>query len=340
MYRGEGVVAHETFERQANASVEETRVALERAQRALSRHPSRTRYENARGVTAENELKYAWDDQTGHRFKVVREDGRSIFFAILSALYLIGALGFLIWFTADTWFQSDRVLGVLHLDPSGDFARTDSYNIVIAAGIAGAFGGALDSVRGLIVWHSERRAYGWRFFWKDVAWPWVGGVLAVLVYFTVRSGAGVVSGDFKLDGSGGVPVMSASALGALAGFNSRQVFRWLDARASSLFSTDSLAHQETHADGLPTGTDAPPSGPADAAPAAVALPEAAVAPPPSRGAQPPGAAEPSTPVQGPPTHPAKPSWHGIAQTAWDLVAITAILVLFWRTRPTSSSNRR
>jgi hypothetical protein len=76
--------------------------------------------------------------------------------------------------------------------------------------------------------------------------PLSGAVLAVIVYAIVRSGAGVLSGDFTLDGQTlFVAIMSASAIGFAAGFNSLQVYRWIDDVANRQFSTKSRTTGET-----------------------------------------------------------------------------------------------
>ena len=101
--------------------------------------------------------------------------------------------------------------------------------------IAGALGGAVDGIRSIIAWHSERKAYGARYIWKDLSLPPIGAAVGLIAYLTLRSGVGVVNGDFSLQQQGASPAVAAFAVAALAGFSSFQVFRWLDAEANKLF---------------------------------------------------------------------------------------------------------
>ncbi len=104
----------------------------------------------------------------------------------------------------------------------------------------------MDAIRSLTRWHSEVNAYSARFLLRDIAMPLSGAVLAVIVYAIVRSGAGVLSGDFSLDGQTlFVAIMSSSAIGFAAGFNSLQVYRWIDDVANRRFSTKSKSDERS-----------------------------------------------------------------------------------------------
>jgi PASTA domain len=188
---------------------------------------------------AENEVEYAFDEQTGKYFKIKREELPGIIMACMSAIYLITSLAFLLWLLFDTWTGRNLLPVSLGYDPktlaSGSF-RTPAF-----VAIGGAMGGAVDGIRSIILWHSEREAYGPRFIWKDLSLPFTGATLGLLAYVTVKTGAGVFTGDFSLDQKGASPVMAAFAIAALAGFSSHQVFRWLDAQANKLFRVVGVA---------------------------------------------------------------------------------------------------
>jgi hypothetical protein len=182
----------------------------------------------------ENRLKTAHDDQTDKVFVIKPETRWATFVASISALYLIAALAFLLWLLFDTWSGRNQLL--YRFGYGKDLFARESFRLMAFVAIAGALGATVDGIRSIISWHSEREAYGPRFIWKDLSLPFVGAALGLIVYVTVRGGVGVFSGGFSLDQTGSMPKVSAFAVSALAGFSCWQVFRWLDAKANSLFS--------------------------------------------------------------------------------------------------------
>jgi hypothetical protein len=177
---------------------------------------------------------FAIDEQTDQSFEIVREDGFATAMASVSGAYSTAAILVLFWLLVDTWTRRNLVLGSLGFDAAA-LGKSTTFRLMAYVAIGGALGGAVDSLRELIAWHAEREAYGPRFIWRDVTLPLVGAALGLLVYVTVRSGAGVFDGDFSLTPKGGSAALSAFALAGLAGFSARQVFRWLDAQANRLF---------------------------------------------------------------------------------------------------------
>jgi hypothetical protein len=178
--------------------------------------------------------KYVVDEQTGISFKVVKESRLSATVAALSAAYLSAAMLFLLWLLLDTWTGRNLILGALGY---GKALGTPTFRLMAFVAIGGALGAAVDGMRSLVFWHSERGAYSSRFIWRDLSLPLVGATVGLMTYVAVRGGAGVLNGDFTLDQKGGSPAISAFSVAALAGFSARQVFRWLDAQANRLFST-------------------------------------------------------------------------------------------------------
>jgi hypothetical protein len=154
--------------------------------------------------------------------------------AWLSAIYLISALVFLLWLLFDTWSGRNWLLVRWGYDNTR--LGSGSFRLMAYVAIGGALGGAVDGIRSIIVWHSERKAYGPRFIWKDLSLPPIGAAVGLIAYLTLRSGVGVVNGDFSLEHQGASPAVAAFAVAALAGFSSFQVFRWLDDGANKLFS--------------------------------------------------------------------------------------------------------
>lgn len=181
----------------------------------------------------ENEVKFAYDEQTGKLFRLKREDKFAAKIAGVSATYLILMLGFLLWLLFDTWAGRNQLLVYWGYDPK--LLSSDTFRLLALVAIGGAIGGAVDGIRSIVAWHSEREAYGPRFIWKDLSLPLTGAAVGLLVYITVRGGAGAFSGDFSLSGGGGAPELAAFSVASLSGFSSQQVYRWFDAQANKLF---------------------------------------------------------------------------------------------------------
>jgi len=176
----------------------------------------------------------ATDDQTGQPYVLNPENWFAIVVAGVSAIYLICALVFLLWLLFDTWSGRNTLLVRWGYDNAK--LATGSFRLMAYVAIGGALGGTVDGIRSIIAWHAERRAYGPRFFWKDLSLPPVGAAVGVIAYLALRGGVGVVNGDVTLDQPGSSPAVAAFAVAALAGFSSLQVFRWLDAGANKLFN--------------------------------------------------------------------------------------------------------
>jgi hypothetical protein len=193
--------------------------------------------------TPENRQKTAHDDQTDKVFVIKPETKWATFVASVSAVYLIGALAFLLWLLFDTWSGRNQLL--YRFGYGREIFARESFRLLAFVAIAGALGATVDGIRSIVSWHSEREAYGPRFIWKDLSLPFIGAALGLIVYVTVRGGVGVFNGNFSFDQSGTMPKVSAFAVSALAGFSCWQVFRWLDAKANQLFSVVKDASTKT-----------------------------------------------------------------------------------------------
>jgi hypothetical protein len=99
----------------------------------------------------------------------------------------------------------------------------------------GGLGGVVNGIRGFIIWHPERKAFGWRFLWKYITMPLLGVILAPMVYCIVRSGIAAFGGNFTPSESFTIQALLAFAVGSLAGYGSHKVFRWLDEQVNKLF---------------------------------------------------------------------------------------------------------
>lgn len=173
------------------------------------------------------------DAQTGKEFEVIHEGQIDIVFAWISAAYSLAVIGLLTWL----------VLNVKYGQPVFESLATivagSTSKLIFYTAIGGAIGAAVNNLRSFIAWHAEEQAFGWRFIWKYLAMPPIGGTLAVLVYGILQGGAAVMTGASAGDGqTTAVSSLSAWATGALAGYGSHSVFKWLDDKVNSLFKIE------------------------------------------------------------------------------------------------------
>ena len=179
-------------------------------------------------------IKKVKDAQTGKDFEVIPEGRIDIVFAWISAAYSLAVIGFLAWL----------VLNVRYGQPAfpllGQILSGSTSKFVFYTAVGGAIGAAINNLRSFIAWHAEERAFGWRFIWKYLAMPPIGATLAVLVYGILQGGAAVMTGATAPAAGQATAVSSltAWATGALAGYGSHNVFKWLDDKVNSLFKID------------------------------------------------------------------------------------------------------
>jgi hypothetical protein len=102
--------------------------------------------------------------------------------------------------------------------------------------IGGGLGGVVNGLRSIVSWHADRRAFSWRYIWKYVTLPPLGAVLAAIVYALVYGGVTLLGGGFAADQNTANQALSAFAIGALAGYGSHKVFKWLDEHVNRTFS--------------------------------------------------------------------------------------------------------
>lgn len=176
------------------------------------------------------------DPQTGKSYDLMSEAIWDIVAAIFSFLYLLFMLVLFSLALFDIYHGQNRVLEFLF---SKDMIYPDSplCRLIAYAVIGGGLGGIINGFRSIIMWHSERNAFGWRFMWKYITLPPIGAVLAAMVYALVYGGIGVLGGDFTPDENSANQALSAFGIGALAGYGSQKVFKWLDYYVNRIFST-------------------------------------------------------------------------------------------------------
>ncbi len=186
--------------------------------------------------TNEETGKTVTDEQTGKCYELLTEAVWDIAAATFSVLYLLTAMFFLVWALFDIYHGQNQVLTRFFSEdtiyPDSPLARLIAYAV-----IGGALGSVVNGFRSLLSWHADRRAFGWRYVWKYVTLPPLGGVLAAIVYAVVHCGIGVLGADFTQGGATTNQALSAFAIGALAGYGCQKTFKWLDEHVNRVFST-------------------------------------------------------------------------------------------------------
>ncbi len=197
----------------------------------------------SRGV--KESARFAADEQTGAVFELVPEKRADIEAATVSIVYLIIMLIFFGWQFIDIstgrMLLLKKILGWNAVKLNSDMCRIIAYAV-----IGGGLGAVVNGFRSILTWHAERSAFGWRFLWKYITLPWIGATLAAIVYALTRAGIAVVGGNVAGGGSAGgadftVQGFSAFAIGALSGYGSHKVFKWLDEHVNRLFKISAVA---------------------------------------------------------------------------------------------------
>jgi hypothetical protein len=179
--------------------------------------------------------KYARDEQTGKIFELEPEMTWDILAATISVLYSIIMLVFFSWLLFELCTGSRFLWKFLSLENT-EILDSTLFRLIAYTVIGGGLGGTINGIRSFIIWHCERKAFGWRFVWKNITLPLLGAVLAAIVYAIVRGGIAAFGGGFVVPTeSGPTQAFSAFAVGAIAGYGSHKVFRWLDEQVNKLF---------------------------------------------------------------------------------------------------------
>ena len=182
-------------------------------------------------------IKSVTDEQTGQVFEIVPEGKIDVIAAWISIVYSLVTIGYLGWLILDTWSGQYKTWPASLTNQFDTAVSSNVFKLIIYTAVGGGMGAAINNVRGFVSWHSERRAFGWRFVWKYIALPPLGAALAVLVYGILQSGMAVFNG-----GAVGTPTaitsFSAWATGTLAGYGSHKVFIWLDDKVNTFFKVE------------------------------------------------------------------------------------------------------
>ena len=177
------------------------------------------------------------DQQTGKIFKKLPESWYDVASAWISALYSIGVIIYLTFLVLSMLSPKYVFWPEAVTTQITDLLTGQVSKLLVYTAIGGAMGAAVNNLRSFISWHAEERAFGWRFIWKYLAMPPLGGTLAVLVYGILQGGMAVINGGAAAEGNR-LASLSAWATGMLAGYGSSKVFIWLDDKVNSLFKID------------------------------------------------------------------------------------------------------
>lgn len=180
--------------------------------------------------------KKAFDIQTNTWFDLESEVEYDIIAAAFSCIYLMVSLAFFCWLLLDISVGDGSLIKKI-LPRNIDFKKDPVFQLILYTTIGGGLGGIVNGFRSFISWHAERKAFAWRFIWKYITLPPLGFILAGIVYSLARGGVAAFGGGFATTGDITTQAMSAFGIGALVGYGSHKVFKWLDSLLNKLFKT-------------------------------------------------------------------------------------------------------
>jgi hypothetical protein len=182
---------------------------------------------------SEEKKRHSRDEQTGKLFEIVPEKKLDTAFAIVSLVYLFLALGFFLWMLFDIWARKYTLgFGYVTEDVKTRLNNSMISHSLAYAFIGGGLGGVIAGFRSCIHWHCEEQAFGWKFVWKYILFPWLGATLALFVYAILGSGVAVIGGSVSFSTT---KMLLALAIGSIVGYGSPQVVKWLDSQVNKLF---------------------------------------------------------------------------------------------------------
>lgn len=193
----------------------------------------------------EKDARFVVEEQTGRVFEIKKEKKADQVTATISVGYLILMILFFLWQLFDIWvgkFTLAKLFGYADAEPLTDASTL----ICIFTFIGGALGAIVNEIRGVLFWHCDHEAFGRRYIWKSIIAPWLGGTLGIFVYFLMRSGIALFTGEFvpsEQSAQQGVPMF---AIGILAGYGGRKVFIWLDYQVGRLFKLKKSGEEEKY----------------------------------------------------------------------------------------------
>lgn len=157
--------------------------------------------------------------------------------AVASILYLHASFLIALWFLFDTWIGGHTIPRALGYAP--ERLQSADYLTVVSAIVGGSIGGVINGLRSAVHYS---RSFDHRYVWKYMASPWMGAALSLLAYSLLTTTAAVLGGQVVSSGDAQVlstatpQLLSNFAIGALAGYGSKDAFVWLDAQVHRVFA--------------------------------------------------------------------------------------------------------
>ncbi|MCX6581605.1 MAG: PASTA domain-containing protein [Candidatus Aminicenantes bacterium] len=182
--------------------------------------------------------KKARDQITGKEYDLRKEEAPDTLAAWLSIIYLLIMACFFLWQLFDLWIKNFTLIKYLGYNPVG-LDISYNFHIVCYTFLGGALGSIVNEIRSFKYWHCELNGFGRRFIWKALSSPWLGGIVALIVFALIRAGVTVLGGDFSGGDNGDKNInqmLSMFALGAISGFGSHKVLLWLDDLVNKRFN--------------------------------------------------------------------------------------------------------
>lgn len=189
------------------------------------------------------------DEQTGVWFELEDEDWWDCIFANLSFFYLFFMLLFLAMVLVATWEGvspwglgglTDALLGLKY----SDLLKNSFFKLFCYAAIGGGLGAVLSGLQSVFSWHFDLKAFGKRFFVRDLGRPVFGATLAVVAYGLFRIGFGVLGGNVLKSNNGAIEALWSFSVGVLAGFSWHEVFVWLGDVSKRIFKLKEVKQKE------------------------------------------------------------------------------------------------
>lgn len=149
--------------------------------------------------TSGDKAKDYTDPQTGMRFVLEDECWIGRLCAWFSIFYLICVLVVLFWVLIRTSIDQPPLPAPLLIWLFGPeyggcgYFKSPLFKLMAYAAIGGGLGGVTGGIRAFILWHLELKAFGARFIFKDLVRPFLGFLLATIVYALFRGGLTVLT---------------------------------------------------------------------------------------------------------------------------------------------------
>lgn len=153
--------------------------------------------------------------------------------ANLCLLYLLIILLVFGWLIFDVWIDAHTLPRLFRypLEP----LKTPFYHLIIYTIIGGAMGGIVNGIRSALHYYGD---FQQRYSWKYIFAPWLGTALALIGFALLRSTVAIFGGDAASPVADTTESLANFAIGALAGYGSRDVFIWLDEKVAKLFAVE------------------------------------------------------------------------------------------------------